>query len=96
MREAPRPPRPPDQQRDSERQAASLVLETRTPKAVGTEATPKLDPLLDPKITLSEASHRKASMRCHFHAEVLKMVQLNLLTNRLTDTENKGKDRGAG
>ena len=83
-------------QREREREEGSLILETQMPKAVTSEATRKLDTLLDPKIILSEASHRKTSMWYHFHVEVLKMVPMNLFTHRVTDTENKGKDRGEG
>lgn len=36
--------------------------ERRMPEAVKSEVTRKLDTLLDPKIILSKASHRKTSM----------------------------------
>ena len=72
------------------------VGETRMPEAVKSEVTGKLFTLLDPKIILSKASHRKTSMWYHLHVEALKMVPMNLFTNRLTDTENKGKDGGEG
>ena len=38
------------------------VGERRMPEAVKSEVTGKLDTLLDPKIILSKASHRKTSM----------------------------------